>query len=98
MDQSESSLQAENAALKKQNLELQEEVKKPKTEVAELKKRKAPPSSASGSFPPKKARTAGQVKKLFEKWSKALNRLSAKHSGSPYTAEIVLVGRPAVEI
>jgi hypothetical protein len=58
--------------------ELTEENQTLKIEVASLKKRLAE-AAAAGAPPSKKSRTAGQKKKLFEKWSKALMRESKKH-------------------
>lgn len=58
------SLTAENDRLKK--------------EMAQLRKRAATPSTTGGPAT-KKAKTAGQKKKLFEKWAKALLRESKKH-------------------
>ena len=78
------SLRAENTQLKQEMDALKKENQALKKEVAELsKKRKAPETAASGgaaTMPPasKKAKTPAQRKKLFTKWSKALERLSAK--------------------
>ena len=65
-------LRKENAALKKEIVEL-------KKENAELSSRKRKASDTTTiSEPSKKAKTPGQRKKLFEKWTKALTRESAK--------------------
>lgn len=71
-------LARENMELKKENAKLKAENEKLRTEVASLKKRKAS-TDASSQGPAKKAKTPAQIKKLFEKWSKALKRQSAKH-------------------
>jgi regulator of replication initiation timing len=70
-------LQAENTKLKKENASLTKEVTSLRAENALLKKRKA--TSDVSQPVAKKAKTAGQRKKLFEKWAKACERNSKKH-------------------
>jgi hypothetical protein len=57
-------LKKENALLKQEN--------------GDLKKKRKSEDAASSGPPTKKAKTPAQRKKLFEKWSKALKRESAK--------------------
>mmetsp|Transcript_7719 Transcript_7719/g.21504 ORF Transcript_7719/g.21504 Transcript_7719/m.21504 type:complete len:217 (+) Transcript_7719:143-793(+) len=50
-----------------------------KKELAEARKKRPAAAPSLDASPSKKARTAGQKKKLFEKWAKALIRESKKH-------------------
>eukprot|EP00588_Corethron_pennatum_P005828 CAMPEP_0194285078 /NCGR_PEP_ID=MMETSP0169-20130528/29327_1 /TAXON_ID=218684 /ORGANISM="Corethron pennatum, Strain L29A3" /LENGTH=214 /DNA_ID=CAMNT_0039031107 /DNA_START=164 /DNA_END=808 /DNA_ORIENTATION=+ len=67
-----------------------------KREVYQLRKRA---SAGGGGAPTKKARTAGQKKKLFEKWVKALHRECKKHKINngfgcePFSAALAETGR-----
>ena len=83
----------ENAALKQENAALKTENTKLKAEITSLKKRNAGSDTAAGAPPKKKGKTPAQIKKLFEKWSKALTRESAKKklnnpAGDLYTVTI----------